>query len=558
MERSDLVTEKILVMGHKNPDTDSICAAIAYAQLKNHETPGLCQAVRLGEVGPETQFVLDRFQVKAPDYVETMRLRVKDLEMDVPQSVDKSLSIGQAISLMRQSNRHVLTVVDEDNTLYGIVSMGNITRVNMEILDPRILGRADTPLENIVEMLDGKILFRPEHPQPHNGNIAVHTMLPEGGRFHFAPGDIVLTADRPDAQKDALDHGVALLILTLDATISEELLALAKEKGTTILSTPLDTYRATRRLPQSIPLSFVCSKEDLVTFHSQDFLGVVRRKMEETRYRAYPVLDEHEQVVGMISRYHLLTARHPKVILVDHNERSQSVDDLEEAEILEIIDHHRVANISTQGPVFFRNEPVGSTCTIVARMYLERGLTPKKDIAGLLCAGILSDTLAFRSPTTTETDRQILEVMAKIARIDPNTFSRDMFEAGTDLSGRTPKELLHDAKTFLIGDLSIRVAQIFTTNAASFGPMKDEVLEDMRQRLSRSSDDVFILLLTNILEEFSDVYVQGADLARYAELFHSTAKEDHFRVKRLLSRKKQVVPTLTEGLRRMPFLFHKH
>ena len=537
--------EKIYITGHRNPDTDSICATLAYSYLMEHRTEYDVQPIRLGEINRETQFVLNYFQVDPPRFKDSIKPQVRDLRMDKGITIASSLSLYKAMKIISETGIGNLPVVDEEENLIGIVSLSDITRSYMDIWDDGILGRSKTSIENILEVLSGQLLTSVKKVKPFDGKIAVYAMNPIEAGEQIQEGDIIIIGNREDAQRDAIERGVSLIILTGGFPMSEELLKMANEKNVMVLSTDFNSYMAARLLPQSVPVGFVMSTEDLVFFHLDDTVDEAQSIMSKSRYRSYPVMDHQNKVVGSISRYHLITNDKKKLVLVDHNEKSQSIADIESAEIIEIIDHHRVANISTEGPVYFRNEPVGSTSTIIARIFMERGLRPPKRIAGLLASAIISDTLYFRSPTTTKYDKRALETMAKIAGIDPETYAYQMFKAGTSLENIQPEELLNsDVKEFLVEEDPIRVAQVFTMDLENLASIKAELLEKMEEIRQKKGNTTFILILTDIFKERSEVMVKGSYGDKLAATFEQELSENSFVAEGLLSRKKQMLPNI--------------
>ena len=475
--------ETVYITGHKNPDTDSIIAAIAYAEYKNKQ--GFCHAVpiRLGAINRETRFILDRFEVAEPMYMETMKLRVADLSYDTTQPVEALISLKMAWNLMNRNAVNSLVVVDEEEILKGVVSISNVTRSYMDVWDTNVLSKSLTPMENIVDTLSAVPLLVPAQGRSITGKMVVVNLHPEDAQIMIEDGDVAITGNLPELQRSAIEGGAAYLIITGNHTMGEGIAELAVERGVTVLQTPYDTFTAARLLPQAVPVEHVMTKDKIVYFTEEDFIEDVSPVMAETRFRSYPIVTAEHRVKGTLSRYHLISSRKKKLILVDHNERSQSVDGLENAEILEIIDHHRVADVATGSPIYFRNEPVGSTSTIIANIFFENGIRPSRKIASLLCAAIISDTLYFKSPTSTQGDRMTLDRLAKIADLDPEPFAMEMFRAGTSLEGRTPSDLLaQDFKTFAVDDQKIGISQVYSLDSSALSSMKDELLALMDTR----------------------------------------------------------------------------
>lgn len=540
--------EEVFITGHRNPDSDSICSALAYAELKNKR--GECNAIpiRLGELNQETKFILNYFGLEPPMYKDTIKPQVGDLSIDTAYSVSKDISLNKALNLIQNNNISSLIVVDENETLIGIVSLSNITKSYMDIWDDGILGRSKTTIDNIIEVLSAELIYEPEKIRNFE-NISVYAMEVGDVEETIHEGDIVIVGNRPEAQKDAIQRDISVLIITGGGKADEEALELAKKHGVNIISTEFNSYMTARLLPQSVPVSYVMTTEDLVYFHKDDYVEYVKVIMGKSRYRAYPIIDHKNRVVGSISRYHLISNRRKQLILVDHNEKNQSIPDIEVAEIKEIIDHHRVANISTTGPIYFRNEPVGSTSTIISRIYFEHGIRPSKKIAGILSAAIISDTLLFRSPTTTDTDRRMLDRMSKIAGIDIDKFAMEMFKAGTSLENKKPEDLLtSDVKLFTIEDEKVRIGQAFTMDLDNIGFIKKPLIERMEEMRKDYQEDLFVFILTDIFEERSEIIVSGKHSKAIADAFDGEVTDHSFIAPGVLSRKKQVVPRITQAI----------
>lgn len=540
--------EEIFVTGHRNPDSDSICAAIAYSELKNRKGEYNAIPIRLGAINPETKFILNYFGVEAPKFKDTIKPMVGDISIDSAYCVSPEISLNKALRIIQNNNITNVIAVDENEVLLGIVSLSNITKCYMEIWNDGILGRSKTSMDNIVEVLAGKLVYDPKERRGF-GNISVYAMAPGDVGDKIEEGDLVIVGNRIDAQEDAIKRNISVLVITGGAEVDEKILKLAEENNVAVISTEYTSYLAARLLPQAVPISYVMTREELVYFQKDDFIEDVKNAMAKSRYRTYPVVDHKNRVIGSISRYHLISNQLKKIILVDHNEKNQSIPDIEYADIKEIIDHHRVANVSTTGPVYFRNEPVGSTCTIISKIYFEQGIRPSKQVAGLLCAAIISDTLLFRSPTTTELDRIMLDRMSKIAGIDPEKFAMEMFKAGTSLENKEPQDLLKtDVKLFTIEDLKVRVGQAFTMDLDNLGSIKDALLSKMEEMRAEYNEDYFVFVLTDIFKETSEILVSGGYPEKIAETFGSELSDGSFIAPGVLSRKKQVIPKLTTAI----------
>lgn len=539
----------VYITGHKNPDSDSICAALAYAEYKNGTGEVNAIPVRLGELNRETKFILDYFGVEEPHYIETVRQSVEDLDFDIIAPVSPDISLRMALNLMKKNNLHSLPVADENDQLVGIATISDIIQSYIDVWDNTILGKSGTSIDNIIDTLSATPIIIPEEVKPFTGKVLVLAMEPNSIKEYIEDNDIAICGDRRDIQEIAIRSNISLLIVTGNSQIDEDIVEVGKERGITIISTPYDTFTTSRLITQSVPLSYAMTKENLIVFSLDDLVDDVKVKMSQTRFRSYPVLNNENNVIGLISRYHLISSMKKKVILVDHNERSQSVDGLEECEILEIIDHHRVADVFTGNPIYFRNEPVGSTSTIIASIMFENGRRPSKKTAGILAAAIISDTLLFKSPTSTNVDRMMLERLARIADLDIEKFAVEMFKAGTSLVGKTPQELLaQDLKIFTVNEDKIGIAQVYTMDPDSLGEMKDDLLKLMEERAREYNYSIFILMLTDIFEQSSEMVVVGHNKNLIAKAFGKALENNSFYAPGIVSRKKQVVPPITNML----------
>ncbi|CCJ33327.1 putative manganese-dependent inorganic diphosphatase [Caloramator australicus] len=537
------MTDIIYIFGHKNPDTDSISAAIAYAELKKRLGFNAI-AKRLGDINQETDFVLNYFNIPKPDILPTVKTQVSDLNLDKVIPISPDSSIKTAWMLMKKNNVKTLAVIDENEKFLGLVTLSNITSKYMDTLENNII---KTPLRNILETLNAKIILGDEAKFNSNGKIVVAALSPESMKPFIEKGDIVIIGNRKDSQKKAIELGANCLIITGGFSAEDEILELAKQNNCIIINTPNDTYTTARLINQSIPVKYVMTTENIISFHIDDFVDEIRDKMLQTRYRSYPVLDENNKIYGFISRYHLISQKKKQVILVDHNERSQTVHGIDDAEILEIIDHHRVADIQTGKPIFFRNEPVGSTSTIIAGMYFENGIRPPKNIAGLLCAAIISDTVKFKSPTCTYIDKITAERLAEIAGIDIESFALEMFRAGTSLQNRTPEEIFfQDFKEFKLGKYKIGISQVNTMNVESLGETKNDLLNFMNKLCNEKGYDLLIIMLTDIIREGSEIIFTGKEKDLIAKAFNVDVHNNFVFLPGVISRKKQIIPPLSQ------------
>ncbi len=540
----------VFVSGHKNPDSDSICSAIAYADYLFRIGRYNAVPVRLGEINKETEYILKRFHTEIPVLLKTVKQTVEDLEYDKVTVFSKELTLKTAWSLMKQQNLKSAPVLDDHSQLLGLLSTSNIIEGYMDQWDSLILKEANTPIENVIDTLDASILYLDKQLKTIKGEIHIAAMTGEEASKRVHENDVVIVGgDRDEAIEQLMNKKISLVILTGSLTISKELLQQCIDAHISVISTPFNTFMTSQQIIQAVPVEYVMQKGGLTTFSTDDTVDYVKEVMSETRYRSYPVIDFMGRVVGSISRYQVLNGMKKKVIQVDHNERSQAIDGIEEAEILEIVDHHRVADIQTIGPVLFRAEPVGCTATIVAKCYKEAGIDIPQDMAGLMLGAIISDTLLFKSPTCTPTDTKMAKELAKIAGVDIQEFGMSMFKAGTSLVGKTVEEIFNqDYKKFTFGDLSAGVAQVNTMDIEGFAPYKKDMLDYMDQVAKDNHMEFTMLLLTDVINATSEVLVAGPRKDYVETAFHVELVDQQASLPGVISRKKQVVPVITEVL----------
>ena len=544
-------TKKTIVIGHKNPDTDSICSAICYANLKQITSGGEYVPGRAGHVNSETQFVLDYFGMAAPKETQTVKTQVKDIEIRETKGVAKNISLKKAWNLMQDAGVVTIPAVTEDNVLEGLITVGDITRSYMNVYDSSILSKACTQYTNIIETLEGAMLIGDEREYFKEGKVLIAAANPDMMEYYIEKHDLVILGNRYESQLCAIEMEAGCIIVCEGAGVSMTIKKLAQERGCTVITTPYDTYTAARLINQSMPISFFMKTENLITFDTDDYIDDIKEVMASKRHRDFPILDKNGKYKGMISRRNLLGARGKNVILVDHNERSQAVDGMENANILEIIDHHRLGTVETMGPVFFRNQPLGCTATIIYQMYKEAGVTIENKIAGLLCSAIISDTLLFRSPTCTPVDKDAAMKLAAIAGIDVEQLANKMFAAGSKLKGKSDAEIFYqDFKRFTAGKIAFGVGQITSLNAGELNELKSRMLTYMDRARADEKVDMMFFMLTNILTESTELICDGQGAKQLAgEAFHlgdeEMDKEEHIvSLPGVVSRKKQLVPGL--------------
>ncbi len=538
---------KVVVIGHRNPDTDSICSAIAYAELKNKTSDLVCEPRRAGKMNQETEFVLKKFGVKPPRMCTDVNPKIRDVDYREMPGIPGSTSLRKAWEIMRDQQIDTLPVTSPDNELEGVITVKDIATANMDVFDTGILAKSRTSFKNILETLDGTMVVGRESDICTTGHIRIGTATPEMLESTVEKGDIVILTNRYESQLCAIEKEASLLIICNGSKVGRTIQRIADETGVSIMTTPVDTYAAGKLISQCAPISYYMTRDDIMKFTLVTPVADVTRVMAKVRHRYFPILDEDGKYCGMVSRRNIINLRKRRIILVDHNEATQAVEGFDQAEILEIIDHHRIGSLETSGPVYFRNQPVGCTATIVTQMYDENGVEIPPQTAGLLLAAILSDTLMFRSPTCTPVDEASARRLAKIAGVDINEFANEMFEAGEKLDGKTAEEVfLQDFKVFMCGDIRFGVAQgsyMTRKNLVAAENLLRPYLEEARNK--QNVEDIY-MLLTDVPKEESVVICSG----RYAgevltDGFEVQPAEDSsWTLPGVVSRKKQFIPAL--------------
>ena len=538
---------KVVVIGHRNPDTDSICSAIAYAELKNKTSDLVCEPRRAGKMNQETEFVLKKFGVKPPRMCTDVNPKIRDVDYREMPGIPGSTSLRKAWEIMRDQQIDTLPVTSADNELEGVITVKDIATANMDVFDTGILAKSRTSFRNILETLDGTMAVGSEDDVCTTGHIRIGTATPEMLESTVEKGDIVILTNRYESQLCAIEKEASLLILCNNAKVGRTIQRIADETGVAIMTTPVDTYAAGKLISQCAPISYYMTRSDIMKFTLVTPVADVTRVMAKVRHRYFPILDEDGKYCGMVSRRNIIALRKRRIILVDHNEATQAVEGFDQAEILEIIDHHRIGSLETSGPVYFRNQPVGCTATIITQMYDENGVEIPPQIAGLLLAAILSDTLVFRSPTCTPLDEASAKRLAKIAGVEIDEFASEMFEAGEKLDGKTAEEVfLQDFKVFMCGDIRFGVAQgsyMTRKNLLAAEALLQPYLEEARNK--QNVEDIY-MLLTDVPKEESVVISNGRYAAEVlADGFETQPAEDgSFTLPGVVSRKKQFIPAL--------------
>lgn len=542
--------KKVWVVGHKNPDTDSICAAIAYANLKNQTDGNRYEAKRAGELNEETKYVLDTFGVKSPGLITDVGAQVKDIEIRKTPGVSGKISLKRAWEMMKEQNVVTLPVTDKENNLEGLIITGDIATSYMDVYDNSILSRAKTQYQNIVDTLDGTMLCGNEHAYFMKGKVVVGSANPETMEQFLEDDDLVIMGNRYDAQICALESNASCIVIAGSPQVPKTIVKMAEEKHCVLITTDYDTYTAARLINQSMPIKFFMRREQLVTFETEEYIDEVREIMSKEKHRDFPVLDEDGKYIGMISRRNLLNMKKKQLILVDHNEKTQAVDGIGGADILEIIDHHRIGSLETMSPVFFRNQPLGCTATIIYQMYQEQKVAIDKKVAGLLCSAILSDTLMYRSPTCTPLDKAVAEELAQIADINIEEHAKAMFQAGSDFESKTPEEIFYqDFKTFSQDGVEFGVGQLSAMTQEELEQVRDKLLPYLRDVLVERKIEMVFVMLTNIIEETTYLICAGEKADDLVEKAYHVHKEGDYHVlKGVVSRKKQLIPMFMSAM----------
>ena len=550
--------KKTLVLGHRNPDTDSICSAICYAGFKHQLTGENYEPCRAGNINPETQYVLDYFKLKAPRLVENVKTQVKDIEIRKTKGVSRGISLKNAWGLMQENNVVTLPCVTEEGLLEGVITIGDITKSYMNLYDSSIISKACTKYANILDTLEGSMVVGDSEAYFDRGKVLIAAANPDLMENYIEKHDLVILGNRYESQLCAIEMEAGCIIVCEGAGVSLTIRKLAQERGCAVITTPYDTYTTARLINQSMPISYFMTKENIIEFSEEDYLDDIREIMASKRHRDFPILDSDGKYIGMISRRNLLGAKGKSIILVDHNEKSQAVEGMESADIREIIDHHRLGTVETMSPVFFRNQPLGCTATIIYQMYQENHIEIDKTTAGLLCSAIISDTLLFRSPTCTPIDKAAGLALAQIAGLDIEKYAIDMFSAGSNLKGKSDGDIFYqDFKRFTVGNSVFGIGQITSLNAVE--------LKDLRTRMSAYTEkereqheiDMMFFMLTNILTESTDLICTGQGAEQLiANAFHVKDEDMEnvsgqtgiVKLPGVVSRKKQLIPSFMTAM----------
>ncbi len=548
--------DKIIVIGHRNPDTDSICSALSFVRLKHKQGFANYEAFHADSINPETQFVLDYFGIEPPKRIDNVKTQVRDIEIRKTPGVDNGISLKHAWSLMQENNVVTLPCVNAEGRLEGVITIGDITKSYMNLYDSSIISRARTKYANILETIDGNLVIGDAEKIFESGKVLIAAANPDMMENYIEKNDLVILGNRYESQLCAIEMEAGCIIVCDGASVSLTIRKLATEHGCTVITTPYDTYTTARLINQSMPVRFFMTCEGVISFSIDDYLDDIHEIMVSKRHRDFPILDADGKYVGMISRRNLLGAHGKRVVMVDHNERTQAVEGMESADIQAIIDHHRLGTIETMSPVFFRNQPLGCTATIITQMYREANVEIDQKTAGLLCSAIISDTLLFRSPTCTPIDKKTALELADIAQIDIEDYARRMFSAGSNLKGKSDADIFYqDFKRFTVNKFVFCVAQISSFNADELEALAPRMIAYSDTSMAYHKVDMMFFMLTNILTESTDLICIGGGAAQVVnQAFHLEKTDIDNKATQIIhlpgvvSRKKQLIPNLMAAL----------
>ena len=543
-------TKPIYTIGHRNPDTDSICSAIGYAHLKQALGENVV-AARAGKINAETKYALEHFQVEQPLLLTDLYPRVKDITIDCKIVVKQHDTLRHLGEVMREHDLKSVPVTDSKGVLVGIVTVSDLAQRYFQELGMQNLANMRVRYRDIIQATDSQVLVSGEEGEFIKGNVRIAAGSLNTIKSVIKEHDIVLIGDRHDETIiDCVKQGIACLIVTGNGRVSADVIEEAEERNVFVLSTPYDTYTVARLINQCVPIRRIMH-ENPVCFKPMDLLSDIKGAMEENNYRNYPVV-ENGHIVGLVSRDRLMVSERERVILVDHNERGQAVEGIEEAKIMEIIDHHRLGGIQTSEPIYTHAEPVGCTATIVANMHWHRDIDIPASIAGLLLSAIISDTVLFKSPTCTEYDKMTAKRLAEIAGVDINEYGLEMLKAGSGIGDMTPSEIArNDLKEFRIGDYRIIVSQISVMDEKEVLDLEPQLIEAMGHICDKEGFDMSLVMVTNILEEATTLLYAGSPKTLIGEAFHKDASGTHIYLPGVMSRKKQIIPPLSEAVKRI-------
>lgn len=541
--------EKVYIVGHKNPDTDSICSALAYADLK--QKLGMdAIACRLGPLNEETKFVLKRFDMMNPLLLTDARSQLKDIDMDKPTIVKAKCSMKEAWEKLFVLKNKSLFVTDEKQKLMGIVSTSNLALIRL-MLDEELEDlMKKASLEAIAKTIDGEVVSDVAH-FANNGKVFIVTLNDDSDYLSSFKNSICILSDDSKKQKKLIEIGAKCLVITCGHEVTAEVLKFAQNMDCAIIQTKNDTMKVARTINESFPIDTIMTKS-VITYQDNEYVDDISKKIANTRYRSYPVLDDDGNIVGAVSRYHLLKYEPKKFILVDHSSKMQTINNIEDAEVEEIIDHHHIGNIETTKPIFYRNQRCGCTCSIIGQLFKENGVVPNEDIAGIMMSAIISDTLYFKSKTTTQFDVDMVNELAKLAKVELETYAMEMLSASVALKDSTPTQILNrDLKNYEIGKYRIAIGQTNYRNVEEIQKLIPSFKETLQKEQEEKGIDLMVMMFTHVMAE-GTMFVYSGPLCYImneliSTVFDQTSGYDHD----IISRKQQLIPRLSNMLKNM-------
>lgn len=541
----------IYAIGHRNPDTDSICSAIAYANLKRNMGCENVVPARAGSVNKETKYALEYFGVEAPQLVSDIYPRVKDIAVKVQKSVKATDNLRTLGMAMKECNLRSIPVVDDENKLIGMASVSDLAKAYFQEITLDSVSASGACINDIANVIEADVLVASNNEGKINGEIKVAAACMEKVAESIKAGDVVIIGNRPEsAFIKCIDLKVACVIITGNTTISDEVVTKAKAENVMILSTAFDTYSTARLISQCAPISSIMTT-DVISFKSSDMLSDIKGVLEANEYRNYPVV-ENGKLVGIVNKDKFMMPEKQQIILTDHNELAQAVEGIESGKIIEVVDHHRFGGLQTSDPIFINVRPVGCTCTIVTNMYQQYGVEIPKEIAGLLMSAIISDTVLFKSPTCTQTDKDAVEYLAKIAGVDYKEYGMAMLKAGADIGDMTPAQIVkNDSKEFQIGNYPMLISQLSVMDTDQVMAMQDEILAEMARVCTAEGYAMSIVIVTDIINEGSYLLFSGEPKNLIGEAFKQDASKSVMYLPDVMSRKKQIIPPLSEAAKNL-------
>ena len=544
--------QNIYVIGHRNPDTDSICAALAYARLKQLTGNSNVLAARAGEINVQTEFILNRFGIEMPLYLPDVKIRVKDVMTTESLSVHMEMSVGDVLDFMNSYDLLMVPVTDRDGHYRGAITLQDLARFYARHADAATSNRLVASLNGITKAIQGNSLFLFDENETRTGRIVVGAMETDGFRqvmeYYSEEGCVVIVGDRKEIQRHAIESHARCLIVTGGFLPDKSVLDMAQRNKVSVISSPYDTATTVRLMHLSTPAREVFSS-DFYSVSPYDLLLDVKAKMRDSALRGCPVVDTGGRLAGILTRRDMLRDFRKKVILVDHNEASQAIPGIEEAEVIEVLDHHRIGSFQTLHPIYFVVEPVGCTNTLVAELYLKYGVEPEPSYAGIMLSAILSDTVIMKSPTTTERDRKIAAYLAGLAGLDIQKLGEDMFNASSDLLKKTPEEIIRtDYKIYEVGKEKIGIGQIEVIEMVTFEKIKESLLTSLNKIMLEERLTIACLLVSDIIYENSLLLFAG-DSGIITRIGYPVIAPNLAELKGVLSRKKQLVPRILSVLK---------